>query len=216
MLPDLALSWTSIPFRCALSLFLTHPLRSAHIHTDTTPLLRQQVKQNNSLCHTIAPLPRSRHWLLYSMTFFPPSSLLFSLLLIGSVFFFHTIVTLLQQEPVMVNCLTFLIVRWCCAVWSVSTWFSPIHQERFVIVDTFVWWELEVLCVHWKPLYWHLSALDMLKFAATIHYANILEVSQLAQEESTLHKTQHWTGKKAFFKTQFYCTKCFIVFTKYI
>ena len=56
----------------SLSLFLTHPLGSTHTHThrDTTPLLRQQVKQNNSLCHTIAPLPRSRHWLLYSMTFF--------------------------------------------------------------------------------------------------------------------------------------------------
>ena len=31
----------------------------------------------------------------------------------------------------MVNCLTFLIVPWCCAVWSVSTWFSP-HTSREV------------------------------------------------------------------------------------
>lgn len=30
--------------------------------------------------------------------------------------FFHTIVTLLKQEPAMVNCLTFLIVRWCFVV----------------------------------------------------------------------------------------------------
>lgn len=51
----------------------------------------------------------------------------------------------------MVNCSTFLIVRWCCAVWSVSTWFSPIHQEQFVILDTFLWWELEVLCVYYNP-----------------------------------------------------------------
>lgn len=133
MLPDLTLSWTSFPFRHSLSLFLAHPLKSTHIHTDTTPLLRQQVKQNNSLCHTIAPLPRSRHWLLYSMTFFF-FSLLFSapFLLIGSVFF-HTIVTLLQQEPVMVNCLTFLIVWRCCAVWSVWTWFSPYIKRGLLL-----------------------------------------------------------------------------------
>lgn len=160
MLPDLTLSWTSFPFRCSLSLSNTPPWIHTHTHIDTNPLLRQQVKQNNSLCHTIAPLPRSRHWLLYSMTFF---SLLSSPLLPPPPhwfcnFFFHTIVTLLQQEPVMVNCLTFLIVRRCCAVWSVSTCFSPIHQERFVILDTFVWWELDVLCVYYRPLYWHLSA----------------------------------------------------------
>lgn len=71
----------------------------------------------------------------------------------------------------MVNCLTFLIVWWRCAVWSVSAWFSP-YIERFVIVDTFVWWELEVLCVYYKPFYWHLSALDLFKFAATMHHVN--------------------------------------------
>lgn len=131
MLPDPTLSLGHpFLFRYSLS-FLTHPLKSTHIHTDTTPLLRQQVKQNNSLCHTIAPLPRSRHWLLYSMTF-PPLSLFSapssSLVL---YFFFHTIVTLLQQEPVMVNCLTFLIVWWCCAVWSCVDLFQP-HTSRGV------------------------------------------------------------------------------------
>lgn len=119
-----------------------------HTHTDThNPLPRQQVKQNNSLCHTIAPLPRSGHSLLYSMFFFWPP--LRSLL--GAVCFFHTIVTLLKQEPVMVNCLTFLIVWQCCAVWSVSTWFSPIHQEWFVILDTFLGWELERPYVWYNP-----------------------------------------------------------------
>lgn len=68
------------------------------------------------------------------MTFFSLSSQLPPpppLVLYRFFFFFHTIVTLLQQEPVMVNCLTFLIVPWCCAVWSVSTWFSP-HTSREV------------------------------------------------------------------------------------
>lgn len=64
----------------------------------------------------------------------------------------------------MVNCLTFLIVQWCCAVWSVSTWFSPIHQERFVNVATFVWWELEVLCVRILQVHVLEFALDLLKF----------------------------------------------------
>lgn len=90
----------------------------------------------------------------FSSSVLPPPSHWFCM-------FFHAIVTLLKQEPVMVNCLTFHIVRWCCAVWSVSTWFSPIHQEWFVILDTFLWWELEVLYVHYNPFYWHLSALDL-------------------------------------------------------
>lgn len=201
MLPDLALSL--LLYAPSLALFLTPlsnpPLKSTHRHN---PLLRQQVKQNNSLCHTIAPLPCSRLWLLYSMTFsFSPSlALLFPpLLWFWIYYFFHTIVTLIQQEPATVNCLTFLIVCWCCAVWSVSTLFSPIHQQRFVNVATFVWWELEVLCSYiFTPMCWNLSTLDS-SFAAT-----------------TCYVTQHWTGRKAFFKTQFYCTKCFIVFTKYI
>lgn len=78
ILPDLTLSWITFPFRWLLSLSLSpppYPFKSIHIHTQAPhPLLRQQVKQNNSLCHTIAPPPRSRHWLLYFMTFFPPFS----------------------------------------------------------------------------------------------------------------------------------------------
>lgn len=177
------------------------PLKSTHRHD---PLLRQQVKQNNSLCHTIAPLPCSRLWLLYSMTFslslsLSCSSVSSSSLVLNFFFFFHTNVTLIQQEPATVNCVTFLIVRWCCAVWSVSTLLSPIHQQRFVNVATFVWWESEVLRSYiFEPMCWNLSTLDS-SSAATARYV-----------------THHWTGKKAFFKTQFYCTKCFIVFTKYI
>lgn len=96
ILPDLTLSWITFPFRWLLSLSLSpppYPFKSIHIHTQPPhPLLRQQVKQNNSLCHTIAPPPRSRHWLLYFMTF-SPLSLLCSLLfligpVIGPVFFF--------------------------------------------------------------------------------------------------------------------------------
>lgn len=96
ILPDLTLSWITFPFRWLLSLSLSpppYPFKSIHIHTQPPhPLLRQQVKQNNSLCHTIAPPPRSRHWLLYFMTL-SPLSLLCSLLfligpVIGPVFFF--------------------------------------------------------------------------------------------------------------------------------
>lgn len=134
ILPDLTLSWITFPFRWLLSLSLSpppYPFKSIHIHTQPPhPLLRQQVKQNNSLCHTIAPPPRSRRWLLYFMTFSPLSLLCSLLFLIGPVigpvfffFFFHTIVTLLKQEQGTLNCLTFLIV------WSVSTWFGPTHQE---------------------------------------------------------------------------------------
>lgn len=166
MLPDLAL----FPFICFLSLSLSSPpLKSTHRHN---PLLRQQVKQNNSLCHTIAPLPRSRLWLLYSRTLslslLPSLSLPLSCSSISSSSSLvllkkknHTIVTLIQQEPPTVNCLTFLIVCWCCAVWSVSTLFSPTHQDRFVNVATFIWWELELLCSYiFVPVCWNLSTCD--------------------------------------------------------
>lgn len=127
MLPDLALSFLLCAPSLARSLaaLSNPPLKSTHRHN---PLLRQQVKQNNSLCHTIAPLPCSRLWLLYSMTFLSLSlscsSVSFSSLVLKKKNF-HTVVTLTQQEPAMVNCLTFLIVCWCCAVWSVSALFSP-------------------------------------------------------------------------------------------
>lgn len=89
ILPDLTLSWITFPFRWLLSLSLSpppYPFKSIHIHTQPPhPLLRQQVKQNNSLCHTIAPPPRSRHWLLYFMTFSPLSLLCSLLFLIGPV-----------------------------------------------------------------------------------------------------------------------------------
>lgn len=151
ILPDLTLSWITFPFRWLLSLSLSpppYPFKSIHIHTQAPhPLLRQQVKQNNSLCHTIAPPPRSRHWLLYFMTFFPPFSSLLPPFPHWSrhrscifFFFFHTIVTLLKQEQGTLNCLTFLIV------WSVSTWFGPTHQECvFFILDAFVGKESNVL-----------------------------------------------------------------------
>lgn len=215
MLPDLTLSWTSSPFRRSLSLFLAHPLKSTHIHTDTTPLLRQQVKQNNSLCHTIAPLPRSRHWLLYSMTFF----FFFPSLLCSlpphwfGIFSYHRNSATTRASDGELLDLSHCVAVLCCVVRVDLV--QPIHQERFVIVDTFVWWELEVLCVYYKPLYWHLSALDLFKFAAMRQHFSF-QGSPLALWRLTLYKTQHWTGKKAFIKTQFYCTKCFIVFTKYI
>lgn len=132
-----------------------------HTHIDTTPLLRQQVKQNNSLCHTIAPLPRSRHWLLYSMTFFPPSppplsSLLCSLLvLIGSVFFsYHRNSTKTRASDGELLDLSRCAAVLCCVV-CVDLVQPPYIKRGFVILNTFVWWELEVLCVCacYKPSY---------------------------------------------------------------
>ena len=169
MLPDLAVSF--LLYEPSLALFLAPlsnpPLKSTHRHN---PPLRQQVKQNNSLCHTIAPLPCSRLRLLYSMTFLslslsPVSS---SSLVLNYFFSPHTIVTLIQQEAATVNCLTFLIVCWCCAVWSVSTLFSPIHQQRLVNVATFVWWESEVFSSYiFTPMSWNLSTLNARSAAAT-------------------------------------------------
>lgn len=72
-------------------------------------------------------------------------------------FFFHTVVTLLQHEQAMVNCLTFPIARRRCAVWSVSTRFSPVYQLRSVNAATFCLVGIGgVVRTHCVPPFWNL------------------------------------------------------------
>lgn len=214
MLPDPTLSLGHpFLFRYSLS-FLTHPLKSTHIHTDTTPLLRQQVKQNNSLCHTIAPLPRSRHWLLYSMTF-PPLSLFSapsSSLVLYFFFPYHRNSATTRASDGELLDLSHCVVVLCCVV--LCRLVSAPYIKRGLLLWTPLFGGNWRCCVCITSLCTDICQhLDLSKFSVMMHHVNILKkcLYFLGKDRHSIE-----AGKKAFFKTQFYCTKCFIVFTKYI
>lgn len=148
MLPDPTLL-DVLPLQSRSFCVHTHPLKPTHTHIPPPPIPTpcwgsKWSKITHSATQSLLCLALGTDCFIPQL-FFPPSffSLCSLLLIVASIYFFHTTVTLLKQEPVMVNCLTFLIVWWCFVVWPVSTWCSPIHQERLFISDASV-------CENWK------------------------------------------------------------------
>lgn len=123
----------------------------------------------------------------------------------------------------MVNCLTFPIERRCCAVWSVSTRFSPVYQPRSVNAATFCLVGIGgVVRAHCVSPFWNLYSVCRFFFVLFFFFPSTLSlpemlhtvcvcVCRLVLSVSPRYgaSTKQAQKKRLSLRHDFYCTKCF-------